>query len=71
MPAEVFYTFMVGFFLMLMGYFVWNKKALFLINLVLWNGLWGDETIVSRIFGAILFLVGLGIVSLPFLFQIK
>ena len=71
MPAEVFYTFMVGFFLMLMGYFVWNKKALFLINLVLWNGLWGDETIVSRIFGTILFLVGLGIVSLPFLFQIK
>ncbi|WP_080846159.1 hypothetical protein [Cytobacillus gottheilii] len=66
MPYEAVLTFLLGVFIMIIGLLVFKKKALFLINLVLWNGVTGDETLLSRIFGTIFIMAGLIVVILPF-----
>lgn len=59
---------LIGVFIMFIGFLVLKKKALFLVNLVLWNGVSGDEKLLSRIFGTILLVVGFIVILLPFLF---
>ncbi|WP_078380695.1 hypothetical protein [Sutcliffiella halmapala] len=65
MPFETIITVLIGIFVMAVGFLVLKKKALFLINLVLWNSVTGDETLLSRIFGSILLIAGLIVVILP------
>lgn len=60
-------TVIIGIFIMFIGFLVLKKKAVFLINLVLWNGLTGDENLIARIFGVILFIVGFIIIIFPFI----
>lgn len=60
-------TLLIGIFILVIGYLVLTKKALFLINLVLWNGLSGDEDLLSRIFGISLLVIGGVIIILPFI----
>jgi hypothetical protein len=52
---------------MFTGFLVMKKKALFLVNIVLWNGVSGDEKVLSRIFGSLLLAVGLVTILLPFI----
>jgi hypothetical protein len=51
---------------MFFGLLVLMKKATFLINLVLWNGLSGDPNVIARIFGTFLLIAGFVVVLLPF-----
>ena len=59
---------LIGFFIMFVGYLVIRKKALFLVNIVLWNGVSGGEKL-SKIFGAILLAAGFAGILLPFLMK--
>lgn len=56
---------------MFIGILVLKKKALFLVNIVLWNGVSGDEKWLSRIFGTILLVVGFLVILLPFLIKLS
>lgn len=63
---EIFMTIFIGVFIMFIGLLVLKKKALFLVNVVLWNGVTGNEKWLSRIFGTILLVVGFFVILLPF-----
>lgn len=63
---EIIMTIFIGVFIMFIGLLVLKKKALFLVNVVLWNGVSGNEKWLSRIFGAILLVVGFFVILLPF-----
>ena len=51
---------------MFIGFLVLKKKALFLVNIVLWNGVSGNEKLLSRIFGTLLLVAGFLVSLLPF-----
>ncbi|KMY43580.1 hypothetical protein AC622_04475 [Bacillus sp. FJAT-27916] len=63
---EIIMTIFIGVFIMFIGLLVLKKKALFLVNVVLWNGVTGNEKWLSRIFGTILLVVGFFVILLPF-----
>ncbi len=63
---EIIMTIFIGVFIMFIGLLVLKKKALFLVNVVLWNGVSGNEKWLSRIFGTILLVVGFFVILLPF-----
>ncbi len=65
MNVETLAVLIIGIFIMFIGFLVLRNKALFLVNLVLWNGVSGDEELLSRIFGTILLVVGLIVSLLP------
>ena len=67
MIIKTIMTILIGVFIMFIGFLVLKKKALFLVNLVLWNGVSGDEKILSRIFGTLLLVAGFIVILLPFL----
>lgn len=67
MIIETIMATLIGVFIMFIGFLVFKKKALFLVNLVLWNGVSGDEKVLSRIIGTILVVVGFIVILLPFL----
>ena len=64
---ETIISILIGLFLIFIGFLVLKKKALFLVNIVLWNGVSGDEKLLSRIFGTIILAAGFLAILLPFL----
>ncbi|GAB6412528.1 MULTISPECIES: hypothetical protein [Bacillus cereus group] len=64
---KVIMTMLIGIFIMFTGFLVWKKKALFLVNLTQWNGVTGEENLLSRIFGSVLFIVGFIVILIPFI----
>lgn len=54
-----------------MGIFIYKKKALFLVNLVLWNGVTGDPNLLAKIFGIVFVVAGVVIILLPVILLIK
>mgnify|MGYP003399981293 CR=1 FL=1 len=64
---ETIIVILIGLFLIFIGFLVITKKALFLVNIVLWNGVSGDEKLLSRIFGTIILVAGFLAILLPFL----
>ena len=64
---ETIIVILIGLFLIFIGFLVLKKKALFLVNIVLWNGVSGDEKLLSRIFGTIILAAGFLAILLPFL----
>lgn len=65
--SATIFTMLIGFFVIFIGFLVLKKKAIFLVNLVLWNGVTGDENLLARIFGLILIIAGGVIMLLPFI----
>ncbi|MFS0863175.1 hypothetical protein [Fredinandcohnia sp. 179-A 10B2 NHS] len=68
---ETLLTILIGLFLVLMGVIIYKKKALFLVNLVLWNGVTGDPNLLAMIFGIVFVIVGIVIILLPVILSIK
>ena len=64
---ETIISILIGLFLIFIGFLVLKKRALFLVNIVLWNGVSGDEKLLSRIFGIIIMAAGFLAILLPFL----
>ncbi|MGG3943937.1 hypothetical protein ABEV54_21220 [Peribacillus psychrosaccharolyticus] len=52
---------------MFIGFLILKKKTLFLVNLVLWNAVSGNEKRLSRIFGTVLLIAGFIVILLPHL----
>ncbi|PQD95611.1 hypothetical protein CYL18_06870 [Pradoshia eiseniae] len=67
---ETIISILIGLFLIFIGFLVLKKKALFLVNIVLWNGVSGDEKLLSRIFGTIILVAGFLAILLPFLMSL-
>lgn len=66
---KVIVTVLIGIFIMLNGFLVWKKKALFLVNLIQWNSVTGEEHLLSRIFGSVLLIVGFIVILIPFILR--
>ena len=62
---------LIEVFVIFIGFLVLKKKAVFLINLVLWNGVTGDENVLARFFGTILIIAGLIIMMFYFIKKIQ
>lgn len=62
---EVIATILIGISILCTGFLVWKKKALFLVNLFQWNGVTGDENLLSRIFGSVLIIIGFIVILIP------
>lgn len=65
MIIELLMTFLIGVFIMFIGFLILKKKTLFLVNLVLWNAVSGNEKRLSRIFGTVLLIAGFIVILLP------
>ncbi len=65
---ETILSILIGVFIMFVGFLVIRKKALFLVNIVLWNGVSGGEKL-SKIFDTILLAAGFAGILLPFLMK--
>ncbi|MDG5789233.1 hypothetical protein QA612_17375 [Evansella sp. AB-P1] len=64
---ELILPIVFGLLFMILGYFIYKHKALFLINLFLWNGLDGNRDLIAKVFGTIMFVIGIVIILLPFI----
>lgn len=64
---KIIVTVLIGIVIMVNGFLVWKKKALFLVNLIQWNGVTGEENLLSRIFGSVLLIVGFIVILIPFI----
>lgn len=67
MIIEALITISIGIFIMFLGFQILKKKALFLVNLILWNAVAGNEKQLSTIFGTVLLVAGFIVILLPLL----
>jgi lysylphosphatidylglycerol synthetase-like protein (DUF2156 family) len=65
MQIEVILTVLIGLFIMLIGFLVFKKKALFLVNYNSWTVFGDHQELLAKIFGVALFIIGLIITLLP------
>lgn len=67
MIIEALITISIGIFIMFLGFLILKKKALFLVNLILWNAVAGNEKQLSTIIGTVLLVAGFIVILLPLL----
>ncbi|MFA9557592.1 hypothetical protein ACERII_09830 [Evansella sp. AB-rgal1] len=67
MQIEVILTIIVGLFIMILGYLVFAKGALWIVNFNSWSVFGEHKGLVIKMLGGLLFIAGIIVALLPFI----